>query len=168
MSNGFTRRSNSNSKFNPSRKSGLLPQGAQAVPTESRNLSGDTGAMYVIGSEVVRSSRRTSKNDYLTEDIGRENQEKNKRRREREDGELRLSRLFTRKGPDAHGDHVVPVGGPSDIPPRPAKVFSAEALKRIGFDPTVVNHMGVKQKVGDEEIRRKVRSGHVSLSVAQR
>jgi len=148
--------------YDPSRKQGLIPIGAQAVPSSSQNLSGDTGAMYIVGTQVVRPSKGGGE-EFVSENIGRERQEKSKRRRERDEEEERLNQLLTRDGGLSSGAKALAqvratTGGSKQLGPRTNEkstraAFSAEALKRIGFDPT-----SIKQITSDVDVKRKVRT----------
>jgi hypothetical protein len=147
--------------YDPSRKQGLIPVGAQALPPDSRNLSGDTGAMYIVGTQVVRPSKGGGE-EYVSENIGRERQEKSKRRRERDEEEDRLNQLLTRDGGLSSGAKALAqvratTGSAKQLGLRTNEkstraAFSAEALKRIGFDPT-----SSKQIASDVDVKRKVR-----------
>jgi hypothetical protein len=156
MPTQFKRKANNAGKFDPSQKTGLLPSGAQAVPSSSRNLSGDTGAMYVVGSEVIRTSR-AGREEFVSEKIGRERHEKSKRKRAREEEEDRLNQLFTRD-PNKHGTKAG-LAFEKEAPPVLAKkAFSAEAVKRIGFDPTTMKQTTKGQNISDADTQRKVNS----------
>jgi hypothetical protein len=168
MPTQFKRKANSAGKFDPSQKTGLLPSGAQAVPSSSRNLSGDTGAMYVIGSEVIRTSR-AGREEFVSEKIGRERHEKSKRKRAREEGEDRLNQLFTRD-PNKHGTKAVLASETEEKETSPVlakKAFSAEAVKRIGFDPTTMKQTTNRQNISDADTQRKVDSPIVQSVFSQ-
>jgi len=166
--------------YDPSRKQGLIPLGAHAVPSTSQNLSGDTGAMYIFGTRVVRPSRGGSE-EWVSENIGRERQEKSKRRKEREEEEERLSQLLIRDGGLSSGAKALaqvrataeglkhPEPRENDKPTRVA--FSAEAVKRIGFDPTsskqIVNDVDVRRKVCDAILSKSLFSLHSARSARQ-
>jgi hypothetical protein len=147
--------------YDPSRKRGLIPVGAQAVPSNSQNLSGDTGAMYIVGTQVVRPSKGAGE-EYVSENIGRERQEKSRRQRERGEEEERLNQLLTRDGGLSSGAKAlaqvraatggVKQQGLGTNEKSTRAAFSAEALKRIGFDPT-----SSKQIASDVDVKRKVR-----------
>jgi hypothetical protein len=147
--------------YDPSRKRGLIPVGAQAVPSDPQNLSDDAGAMYIIGTQVVRPSKGGGE-EYVSENIGRERQEKGKRRRERAEEEERLNQLLTRDGGLSSGAKALAQvratnsgakqPGPRTNEKSTRAAFSAEALKRIGFDPTAS-----KQIASDVDVKRKVR-----------
>ncbi|KAG8770329.1 hypothetical protein FRC20_004080 [Serendipita sp. 405] len=176
MSNQSTRARNT-STFDPSRKVGLLPVGAQAVPSDSQNRSGDTGAMYVVGSQVVRSARGGG-DEFVAEKLGREREEKVKRKREREEGDERLKELLARDGGLSNGAKAIAQsramttnGGTHSLTKSTSLTaitassssslglgnkqgkgaFSAEAVKRIGFDPTAS-----KRVVSDADVKRKL------------
>lgn len=146
--------------YDPSKKQGLIPVGAQAVPSSAQGLSGDTGAMYIIGTQVVRPTKGGG-DEFVSENIGRGRQEKNKRRKEREEEEERLNSLLSRDGGLSSGAKALAQArassGGSDYQALKAKdkptrvAFSAEALKRIGFDPT-----SSKQVASDADVKRKL------------
>ncbi|KAG8831168.1 hypothetical protein FRC17_003554 [Serendipita sp. 399] len=182
MSNQPTRQARNTSKFDPSRKTGLLPVGAQAVPSHSQNLSGDTGSMYVVGSQVFRPTRGgAGGEEFVAEKLGREREDKVKRRRVREEGEERLKELLARDGGLSNGAKAIAQSraamassGDSKSTSQPMttlitgnkqgkSAFSAEAVKRIGFDPTanrrVVSDSDVKRKLAKEpSLRESVHS----------
>lgn len=114
--------------------------------------------MYVVGSEVVRTSRG-GREEFVSENIGRERQEKSKRKREREEEEGRLSALFTRESSKPGAKSTVVGESVLEVEKKDVfakKAFSAEAVKRIGFDPTTMKHIVGKPSIDDAETRRKV------------
>lgn len=153
--------------YDPSRKHGLIPVGAQAVPSNARGLSGDTGAMYIVGTQVVRPTKGGG-DEFVSEHIGRERQEKSKRKKEREEEEEILNQLLTRDGGLSSGAKALAQAraSSSGVKQPPLKInekstrtaFSAEALKRIGFDPTsskqIASDVDVKRKVGGRALSR--------------
>lgn len=150
--------------YDPSRKMGLLPKGAQSVPKGAQNLSTDTGAMYIVGSQVVQPSKADiGMDEFVAEKLGREKQGQQKRRRERVDEEERLNKLLSRDGGLSTGakalNQVLGIAskqangnGAADGNSSRHSSFSAEAVKHIGFDPS-----GAKHALTDADVRRKVR-----------
>lgn len=122
--------------------------------------------MYVIGSEVIRTSR-AGREEFVSEKIGRERHEKSKRKRAREEGEDRLNQLFTRD-PKKHGTKAVSGTKEKEASPVLAKkAFSAEAVKRIGFDPTTMKQTTNWQNISDADTQRKVDSPIVQSVFSQ-
>lgn len=157
MSIDATHKRSGGSKFDPSKKTGLLPVGAQAVPAEARNLSGDTGAMYIVGSHVFRPSQ-SGGDEFVSEKLGRTREERVKRKKDRDAEEDRLNQLLARDGGLSNGARALAqVMSSSSAKPEVTKsnptksAFSAEAVKRIGFDPTAS-----RKTVSDGELKRKL------------
>ena len=154
MSVDPTQKRSGKSRFDPSKKTGLLPVGAQAVPTEARNLSGDTGAMYVVGSQVFRPAQGDG-DEFVSEKLGRAREDRVKRKKDRDEEEERLGQLLARDGGLSNGAKALAqvMGSSSGKPGANStkSAFSAEAVKRIGFDPTAS-----RKTVNDGDLKRKV------------
>lgn len=131
-------------KFDPRRKTGLLPRsGAMAAPRGPENGGG--GATYMVGTRVARTGTTPGAipsfgEAHLGERMGRSQAEKRKRKVEEAEAEAALERLFKRQGGDAGvaTDYLasIGVGKKKELPADAKRTFSAEAIKRIGFDPS--------------------------------
>jgi hypothetical protein len=169
MSTGGGRKTSGS--YDPSQKRGLLPKGAQSVPKTAQNLSADTGAMYIVGSQVIRPLKADiAMDEFVAEKLGREKQGQQQRRRERLDEEERLNKLLSRDGGLTTGAKALNQAlginskGASDADGNTSRNtsksgFSAEAVKHIGFDPS-----GTKQAQTDADVKRKVRLATTILS----
>lgn len=142
------------SKYDPRKKTGLLPaNGAGVVPRSQENGGG--GATYIIGGGGVVNTNRTDGglrglgDEHLGEKLGRRRAEKRKKRDEEKETEEALKRLMSRDGAaqSTGGKYLTQIG--VDVGGKKAKkasgedgddrkrAFSAQAIKRIGFDPTL-------------------------------
>ncbi|KAL1408137.1 hypothetical protein Q8F55_004940 [Vanrija albida] len=131
-------------KFDPRKKTGLLPRnGAMSAPRGPENGGG--GATYVVGTRVARTGTTPGGipafgDAHLSERLGRSQAEKRKRKAEEAQAEAALERLFKRQGGDAGvaADYLSSIGvGKKKEPPADGKrAFSAQAVRRIGFDPS--------------------------------
>lgn len=175
---GFSREPKSRVKpqFDPIRKHGLLPIGPQAIPSDARNSQADTGAMYIIGDQVIKPSRGGG-DEFVFEKLGREREAKLMRQKGREEEEERLNSLLKRDGGLSNGAKALAQirnsKTPQDASLNPKGIartsrgaFSAEALKNIGFDPSAN-----KRPTDAAALKRKVEllgniqasSRHISL-----
>ncbi|WVW78986.1 hypothetical protein I302_100949 [Kwoniella bestiolae CBS 10118] len=145
--------------FDPKKKQGLLPAaGRQAAPRGPENGGG--GATYVVGGGVIntgsvsRGGLKGFGEEYLSEKLGsRSKSEKRKRHLEEKQAERALQGLLDREGRGGStgakylavldkekrstGDGKKKKTGKDDEDEVERKrPFGAEAIKRIGFDPT--------------------------------
>lgn len=148
--------------FDPDRKWGLLPS---ADVTSRSNAEGST---YVIPGHVISAAGP----EYVSEKIGRGREERAKRRREEQKTDEMLSRLLGRDG-GGDGDRNAAAGavrkarevmktlkGDKDTEVKKKKAekdrrktsYSAEAIKKLGFDPIA---KGGREN-NEEDIQRKV------------
>ncbi|KIJ47326.1 hypothetical protein M422DRAFT_45867 [Sphaerobolus stellatus SS14] len=149
--------------FDPDRKWGLLPDESKVGGGSG---SGE-GTTYVISGHVISSSRP----EYVEEKIGRGRAERLKRRREEEETEKMLNTVLGRDGDGVNpnsaagavrkarevmkmlkGEKADKKGSSSDSAKEagPAKKgYSAEAIKRIGFDPMAKS--GRDEKTADTQ-----------------
>lgn len=139
--------------FDVRKKTGLLPAGGAAVPPRGLD-NGGGGATYVIGGGIVNTHRtegslRGLGDEHLSEKLGRRRAEKRKKKDEERETEEALKRLMQRDGAaqSTGGRYLaqigVDVGGKGkkgaqaeEEEKSRKRAFSAQAIKRIGFDPT--------------------------------
>lgn len=135
-------------KYDPVRKTGLLPRdGPRAAPRGQDNGGG--GATYVVGSGVARVGRTDGAlapigDPDLANKLGRNTAAKRKRRMEEAEAEAALARMFEKNGDGTSAGAVyLQALGKNPAAQKEAstedknkRVYSAEAIKRIGFDPT--------------------------------
>jgi minichromosome maintenance protein 10 len=146
--------------FDPDRKWGLMPSADKASGSNAE------GSTYVIPGHVISASGP----EFVSEKIGRGREEKAKRRREERETDEMLHRLLGRDG-GGDGDRNAAAGAVRKAREvmktlkgdKDAKVtkkgkncrkvaYSAEAIKRLGFDPVV--KFGREGTDGD--VQRKV------------
>lgn len=147
--------------FDPLRKHGLLPSsGSQLAPR-------DAGATYIVGGYVLDTTTKHDPSDrYIHEHMGREKEERRKRQIEGKQADksllehligqethlttgaqaLRMAREQLVAGKNNEGD--TKGSAVKETTRKPA--FSASALQRIGFDPTLKHGMGKKPKQDPE------------------
>lgn len=135
-------------KYDPSRKTGLLPRdGARAAPRGPDNGGG--GATYIVGSGVARIGRTEGAiapigDPDLANKLGRNTAIKRKRKMEEAEAEAALTRMFEKNGDgtSAGAKYLQALGKAPTAEKEPGweekskRVYSAQAIKRIGFDPT--------------------------------
>ncbi|EJT49372.1 hypothetical protein A1Q1_01574 [Trichosporon asahii var. asahii CBS 2479] len=135
-------------KYDPSRKTGLLPRdGARAAPRGAENGGG--GATYIVGSGVARIGRTDGAlapigDPDLANKLGRNTAMKRKRKMEVAEAEAALSRMFEKNGDgtSAGAKYLQALGKAPTNEKEPGweektkRVYSAQAIKNIGFDPT--------------------------------
>ena len=143
--------------FDPERKWGLLPS------AELGSRSNAEGSTYVIPGHVISASGP----EYVDEKIGRGREERAKRRREEKKTDELLNRLLGRDG-GGDGDRNAAAGavrkarevmktlkGDKDAKVTKGKDckkdYSAETMKRFGFDPIVKGG-----RENEEDVQRKV------------
>lgn len=142
------------SNYDPRKKTGLLPSSGPGVAPRTHE-NGGGGATYIIGGGGVVNTGRTDGglrglgDEHLGEKLGRRRAEKRKKRDEEKETEEALKRLMARDGAaqSTGGKYLaqigVEVGGKGKKPKAGDEVddrkraFSAQAIKRIGFDPTL-------------------------------
>ena len=117
--------------------------------------NGGGGATYIIGGGGVVNTNRTDGglrglgDEHLGEKLGRRRAEKRKKRDEEKQTEEALKRLMARDGAaqSTGGKYLAQIGvevggkkakkGNGDEVDDRKRAFSAQAIKRIGFDPTL-------------------------------
>lgn len=146
-------------KYDPSRKTGLLPRdGARAAPRGPDNGGG--GATYIVGSGVARIGRTEGAiapigDPDLANKLGRNTAMKRKRRMEEAEAEAALTRMFEKNGDgtSAGAKYLQALGKapPSEKEPgweeKSKRVYSAHAIKKIGFDPTGRRNENAEKRV---------------------
>jgi hypothetical protein len=150
--------------FDPLRKHGLLPSsGSQLAPR-------DAGATYIVGGCVLDTTTKYDPSDrYINEHMGREKEERTKRQIEGKQADKRLLEHFMGQESCAttgakalrmaQEQLVAGKNNPKESEERMVKekptrsAFSASALQRIGFDPTLKGGVEKKPK---QEVQRKV------------
>ncbi|KAK4686314.1 minichromosome maintenance protein 10, partial [Tremellales sp. Uapishka_1] len=152
-------------KIDPRKKTGLLPRsGAMPAPRAVENGGG--GATYIVGGGVVRTGILGG-HEFLSEKLGRRRGEKRKRQMEEKETEESLKRLLERDGKlgSTGAQYLMALakrkgkGKEREIPgateqePERRRPFNAEAIKRIGYDPT---HRAGNSSA--EEVARKLQS----------
>jgi minichromosome maintenance protein 10 len=145
--------------FDPERKWGLLPaNGSNSTAGPSRSGG---GATYIISGRVI-----SNRPEYVNEKLGRSRAERQKRKREEEAGEAVLDKLLSRDGGRTVGAIAIEKArearkgntGPSKEAAGTKDVrkaaYPAEALKRIGFDPTL--KAGDQGQIRDRDGKKRV------------
>ena len=144
------------SKYDPRKKTGLLPAGGAGVVPRSQE-NGGGGATYIIGGGGIVNTNRTDGglrglgDEHLGEKLGRRRAEKRKKRDEEKETEEALKRLMARDGAaqSTGGRYLALAGVGVDGKKKKGvghegddrkRAFSAQAIQRIGFDPTL--HLG--------------------------
>ncbi|WWC58986.1 uncharacterized protein I303_101532 [Kwoniella dejecticola CBS 10117] len=144
--------------FDPKKKTGLLPAaGRQAAPRGQDNGGG--GATYVVGGGVIntgsvsRGGLKGYGEEHLSEKLGRNRAEKRKRQMEERHAERALQDLLAREGQSGstgakylsilekdrlrlQSNKKAKKKDDDDVLLEKKRPFGAEAIKRIGFDPT--------------------------------
>jgi hypothetical protein len=150
--------------FDPLRKHGLLPSsGSQLAPR-------DAGATYIVGGYVLDTTTKYDPSDrYIHEHMGREKEERRKRQIEGKQADKHLLEHFMGQETSlTTGAKVLRMaqeqlvagknktGGKEEgsMKEKTRKsAFSASALQRIGFDPTLKSGT---EKMPKQEAQRKV------------
>jgi len=150
--------------FDPLRKHGLLPSsGSQLTPWGA-------GATYIVGGYVLDTTTKHDPSDrYTFEHMGREKEERRKRQIEGEQADKRLlehlighetlpttgarALRMAREQLVAGKNKTVEIGESTVEGKARKSAFSASALQRIGFDPTLKGRVEKKPK---QEAQRKV------------
>jgi hypothetical protein len=145
--------------FDPLRKHGLLPSsGSQLAPR-------DAGATYIVDGYVLDTMTKHDPSDrYIHEHMGREKEERRKRQIEEKQADKRLLEHLI--GQETHltagtkalrmareqlvaGKNKTGEVEESIVKEKPRRsAFSASALQRIGFDPTLKGGVEKKPKQG--------------------
>ena len=143
--------------FDPIKKTGLLP--ASSSHAAPRRDDGGGGATYVVAGATVNTRSdgglRHFGDEHLAEKLGRRRAERTKRKRDDKIAEATLSRLLEHDGnTGSTGAKYLAAVDKGDMGKKKKKTqasekecegeeeerrkrpFSAEAVKRIGFDPT--------------------------------
>ncbi|WWC67476.1 uncharacterized protein I206_101384 [Kwoniella pini CBS 10737] len=155
--------------YDPKKKTGLLPAaGRQAAPRGMENGGG--GATYVVGGGVVntgsvsRGGLKGYGEEHLSEKLGRNRAEKRKRQLEDRQAERALQNLLAREGQSGStgakylsildkdkvkAKKVKKLEGEIDLEKK--RPFGADAIKKIGFDPTSRSRIR-----DDEDVQRRL------------
>lgn len=146
-------------KYDPSRKTGLLPRdGARAAPRGADNGGG--GATYIVGSGIARIGKSDGAlapfgDPDLVNKLGRNTAMKRKRKMEEAEAEAALTRMFEKNGDGTStgAKYLQALGKARSTEKEPGweekskRVYSAQAIKNIGFDPTGRRNENAEKRV---------------------
>jgi len=160
--------------YDPSRKWGLLPAAGMNPAASKTSASLGGGTTYVMPGVVVSSQRDKT----LSEVMGRERHDRKRRQAEKETQERELAKLIEKDGGKTGGAKAVamarqalaakrsPLGPKSkgnvtanEVESKGSdsktyrRVFSAMAVKRIGFDPSAKSGSSERRHYNDRVVR---------------
>lgn len=141
-------------KYDPVNRTGLLPRDTR----ESANSS----SAYIVSGRTVQSTG----SEFVGEKIGFQKASLLKRKREQRNAEEEILSLLGRDGGRTEGGRNLMLamgdetsgGGEAGEAPKRKSAFSAEDIRRIGFDPTLKGAGGVRREESIRETKERVSS----------
>jgi minichromosome maintenance protein 10 len=148
----------SGSGYDPRTKTGLLPRnGARPAPADGG------GATYIVGTGIAHTGLQppgSAGGAFLSERMGR-GQAAKRKRQEAKEAEAALAKILEHGGDNSVGAKYLSSLGvalgkdkdkdPKEGEPERKRVFTAEAIKRIGYDPSGRRNEDPSKRVSGRE-----------------